>query len=160
MDLLIIVPIFFFVLGLSIAFFPRHIYKGFCKLGKSIWRTSTFGLTDMSIFYPENKEPIFIRLFGIMISIIGVIFLSIWLYFGVGPNSFNAMRQASGYLKSKYGNSSSYAFSSSENTIDSKNPLDGYCLIKYKYAGHTGTLRAKWTKNRCFIFEENQDKNQ
>lgn len=149
-----VLPLVIVFMGLLFILFPQQIGLGFCRLGKAIWSHGTFGLTDMRWLYPENEAPRMFRSMGIIMLLGGSIFCVVWFGLGSGPNDFTAIRQAREYLKSEYGKSpGGWSLSSRENTIDPKNPTSGYCMVDYRYAGHSGTLKAIWTTNNCFAFK-------
>jgi hypothetical protein len=53
----VIASVGMFLVGLACIVFAQKIGVGFCRLGKSIWKITTFGLTDMHWFYREAKAP-------------------------------------------------------------------------------------------------------
>ena len=117
----LILPIIFILFGCACLIFPRQIGVGFCKLGKWIWKTSTFGLTDMRWFYPEDKAPALFRIFGLFLLAGGILFMALFLVSFSGPGSLFAMREASIYLDKSYGHSGgSWSISASNDTEECK----------------------------------------
>lgn len=145
----LIVPAVFLVFGVACVIRPQPIGLAFCRLGKATWRMSTFGLTDMARFYPEDKAPKIFRLIGI-----GFILLSLpWVSFAYasfsGPGAFAAMHESKAYLKEHYGSSATYELSAQS----AATPEEDY-FVKYRYGGRTGTLRATWKGDRYVFTEE------
>lgn len=147
-----IIPAVFIVAGILCIIFPQRIGVAFCRLGKATWRTSTFGLTDMARFYPEDKAPKIFRLLGV-----AWILLSIpWVLFAVssvsGPGAFAAMRESRGYLREQYGSVSSMELSTQPVTAK-----DGDYLITYRFGAHAGILRASWRTDHYEFKEEKKE---
>ena len=78
-----IIGAIFFVLGILMAAFHRRLGVGFCKIGKSISRTTSVMLDDsitkdmvegMGEIYDEAKAPRIMRLLGISFVVQGVVF--------------------------------------------------------------------------------------
>ena len=148
----LIFPILFISLGLAMVIYPGQLGRGFCKLGKATWKVSTFGLTDMRWFYPEDKAPKIFRLMGIFWILFGVIFLSIIGVSYFGPNGFAAMREAKIYLKEHHGDSStgwSFSFSEGDQGMDS-------VIVRYRYGEHSGSLMGIWNGDQYEFVEQIQ----
>lgn len=134
----ILVPLSLIVAGAVLTFYSQKAGIAFCRLGKANWKMTTFGLTDMHWFYPEDKAPRTMKLMGVVLCIIGVL-IALLSYISLhGPNSFAAMRQADGYLIGIYGKASgetsfTCATSSTEDTV-----------VHYQYGDQKGNLRATW----------------
>jgi hypothetical protein len=92
----IILPIFVLAFGIACFVFPKQTGVGFCRLGRRIWKLTTFGLTDMRWFYPEDKAPSLFRLSGIFVILLGVWLVIVSALSFFGPGSFYAMREAEG----------------------------------------------------------------
>jgi len=60
----ILMNIALFFAGLITYRFATVIGSMFCRIGKKVWRICTFGLTDMAVFYPEEKAGRIFRLMG------------------------------------------------------------------------------------------------
>ena len=76
--LIILVP---FVVGALLIAKSSVLAEKFCALGKRLWKASTFGATDMALFYREKDARLFFRATG-------VIFIS-WsvIMFGIAAHS-------------------------------------------------------------------------
>jgi len=152
----LILPILFIALGLAMVIYPEQLGRGFCKLGKAIWKVSTFGLTDMRWFYPEDKAPKIFRLMGVFWILFGVIFLC---FIGVsffGPNSFAAMREAKIYLKDYHGASATgWSFSASEGDQG-----ENSVIVRYRYGEHTGSLLGIWNGDKYEFAKQSHEAEQ
>lgn len=145
-----------FIIGLAALFFPRPTKLLFCRIGRTIWRIVTFGLTDMRWFYREDGGHTLFRVFGALCAATSAAILTFSITSISKPTSFGAVLQARRHLERIYGKTSRYRFNAqrSENTIDPKTPMTGYCLVHYDYDGRKGTLKGIWTTNQCFEFHE------
>ena len=139
--------------GIFCLIWPRQIGVAFCHLGKASWRVSTFGLTDMRWFYPEEKAPKIFRSFGMALILFGVIWGIIAIVSVSGPGAFAAMRESRGYLKEQYGAVSSYNLSA--HAAPSGN---GDYVVIYRYGQRNGNLHATW-KGDHYVFSETKEPN-
>jgi hypothetical protein len=144
-----IVPAVFLIFGVACVIRPEPIGLAFCRFGKATWRMSTFGLTDMARFYPEDKAARTFRFLGI-----GFILLSLpWIFFAYasfsGPGAFAAMHESKAYLKEHHGSAATYELST-----QSASTPEGDYFVKYRYGERTGTLRATWKGDRYVFTEE------
>jgi hypothetical protein len=145
-----ILPYVFVIFGLIVAVYSQQAGLLFCKAGKAIWKISTFGLTDMHWFYPEDKAPRVMRQTGICFCLIGMVFVALSIYSLSGPNSFAAMSQAQDYLEKTYGDSQDgYSFSC--HAIP--NETNGV-IVHYEYSGKTGNLHASWDGKKYIFAQE------
>jgi hypothetical protein len=145
----LIVPAALIVFGIACVIRPQQIGVAFCRFGKATWKASTFGLTDMRRFYPEEKAATTFRVIGI-----GFILLSLpWVFIAYssfsGPGSFAAIRESRGYLNAHYGSANRWNLS----TQPVPARADDY-LVTYRYGNHTGTLRAVWQDGHYLFSEE------
>ena len=140
-------PLIFLSLGILLTFFRERSAVLFCRLGKAIWRHSTFGLTDMGSFYKEENARKVFRLMGPLFLCIGLLFSWFCYLSFSGPGAFCAMREARTYLESQYGNSATWSVSSQ---LESP---DGSVDLSYRYASRVGRLHATWQKDH-YVFSE------
>jgi hypothetical protein len=115
---------------------------------------STFGLTDMRWFYPEDKAPKIFQILGIAL----VLFSILWGIFAVlsvsGPRAFAAMRESRAYLKEHYGSATNWSLSTQSATSG-----EADYLVIYRYGDHTGKLHAAWKGDRYAFSEESKKPN-
>jgi hypothetical protein len=82
-------------------------------------------------------------------------FGAFWFYQSRRPSSIAAFMQARTYLKSQHGKShEGWRISTKENHINPDDPVGGYCLVEYKYAGKSGVLKATYVNEGHFVFSE------
>ena len=148
---LLTLPIILIIFGSICLIFPHQIGIGFCKLGKWIWKTSTFGLTDMGWFYPEDKAPYLFRIFGIFFLAGGIVFLAFFSLSFSGPGSLFAMREANIYLYESYGDSGgNWSISASKDNDDGTN-----VTITYRHGNKSGILKGEWDGQK-YVFSEQE----
>ena len=137
------------LVGMAFIIFPRQAGVGFCKLGKWIWRTSTFGLTDMRWFYPEDKAPSLARLIGVFLVAVTLLSMVLFAMSFSGPGTLFALREAGEYLERSYGSSGGNSSISA-----SKDDEDGSILtITYRHGDRVGTLKGRWA-GEGYVFSE------
>lgn len=150
-----VIPLVLLSAGVLCLIYPRQIGAAFCRLGKASWHASTFGLTDMRWFYPEEKAPKIFRIFGVAL----ILFSIPWGIMAVasvsGPGAFAAMRESRGYLSEHYGSAGSWSLSP-----QSASSGDGDYLVTYRYGEHSGILRAAWRGDHYTFSEEKKTPNQ
>ncbi len=151
----IITPIIIIIVGISMITFPTQLGVGFCKLGKTIWKLSTLGLTDMRWFYQEDKAPIIFRRLGVVSILVGVIFSVITIVSFFGPNSFAAMREVRQYLEEKYGQSETSWSLSCQSKDNSENSVHVY----YRNDEVEGCLIGVWNGSKYLFTEEVEKSN-
>ena len=145
----ILTPLVLMTLGVTLAIYSKQAGVGFCRLGKTIWRINTFGLTDMRWFYSEERAPRTMRLMGIVLCLMGIM-ASILSYLSLsGPNSFAAMRQANNYLSTAYGKQGGETSFSC--TTSGANDV----IVRYRYGQRQGNLRGSWDGHK-YIFTQVQ----
>jgi hypothetical protein len=93
-----VIPAIMLSVGILSVIFPRQIGLAFCRWGKASWRTSTFGLTDMARFFPEEKAPKIFRILGIAWILLSTPWFGIAIASVSGPGAFAAMRESRAYL--------------------------------------------------------------
>jgi hypothetical protein len=136
----ILLPICLLISGIFALIYRQQAGLLFCRVGKAIWRVSTFGLTDMHWFYPEDRAPRIGVQLGLILCLFGIIFGSFSTLSLSGPNSFAAMYQAQTYLKKTYGDSNDGYSLSSKAIPGAANDV----IVHYEYSGKVGNLRASW----------------
>ena len=147
-----ILPLGFILAGISALLYQTEAGLLFCRIGKWTWRISTFGLTDMRWFYPEDRARRIGLKLGLMFCLFGICFGTFSLMSLSGPNSFAAMRQAQDYLKKSYGASSNgYSFS-----CRSVPGAGNDVIVHYEYSGKVGDLRGSWDGSQYKFSEEHQ----
>jgi hypothetical protein len=146
----ILLPTCLLVLGILALIYRRQAGLLFCRLGKATWRISTFGLTDMHWFYPEDRAMRTGLLLGLTLCLFGVIFGSASVLSLSGPNSFAAMYQAEAYLKKTYGASNDIHSLSSKVVLGSTNDV----IIHYESSQKAGNLRASWDGTKYIFTQE------
>jgi hypothetical protein len=146
----ILLPICLLVSGVLALIYRQQAGLLFCRVGKAIWRVSTFGISDMHWFYPEDKSPRIGLLLGLMLCFFGITFGSISVMSFSGPNSFAAMYQAEDYLKKTYGDSKDGYSLSCHAAPDKANDE----IVHYTYSAKTGNLRASWDGKKYTFTEE------
>ena len=136
-------------LGIVCLFRPKQVGLAFCCLGKTIWRVSTFGLTDMRWFYPEDKAPRIMRMLGIMLILAGIISGVIAVLSVSGPGAFAALHESRVYLSERFGSPRDRSNMSATSAATE----DGAYLVTYRYGQHSGVLHASWEQNH-YMFTE------
>jgi multisubunit Na+/H+ antiporter MnhG subunit len=68
------------LIGILLFVKAEIIGNGFCKLGKTIWKVGTFGMTDMKTFYQEAHAKIVFEIFGILFVTGSVLFACFSVY--------------------------------------------------------------------------------
>lgn len=120
--------------------FPVQLGIAFCRIGKFIWRTSTFGLTDMRWFYPEDKAPRMMKITGICLILGSLLFTGLYAASFSGPGSLSALREANEYLGKTYGSAGeSWNIAVSQDDSEAK-----VVTIKYSYVDNIGTMKGVW----------------
>lgn len=135
-----VIPPILLLIGLAFAIFPVQSGTLFCRLGKTIWRIQTFGLTDMHWFYREDKVGPVARRIGIVFVLFGLIFGGFAIASFCGPNLLAAMREAENFLHAKHGSSHQWRLSC-KSSPDGQNAVD----VEYRYSGARGVLHGTWT---------------
>jgi hypothetical protein len=139
-SLFIVVPLLLIIAGILCLIFQRPIGIAFCRLGKGIWKVSTFGFTDMRWFYPEDKAPGIFRIFGIALVLFGMVLLTIGILSFSGPGTLYAMREARGHLENVYGiHGGEWSVSASKQDPDAM-----VVSVSYRYGSESGRLRGEW----------------
>lgn len=95
-------------------------------------------------------------IFVILLCLVGTMFFVVGNMIG-GPGMFKAMGAAKEYLAEQYGKSDQWNVSIGEHVETSQDPPSGYYIVKYRYAGRTGELKAKYTnytETKRFEIEE------
>ena len=123
--------------------FAKKIGPWFCRSGRTLWKTTTFGLTDMKWFYREENSPFVFRCVGTAFLVGGILFAIIVSVSLVGPGSFFAMREADAFLKEKYPDAGGAMKLSGIKQTDDATRVK----IIYRYGGRSGVLRAEWDGN-------------
>ena len=109
---------------------------------------STFGLTDMRWFYPEDKAAWIFRRLGIAFVLFSIPWVLIAIFSFSGPGAFAAMRESRSYLNQLHGPSLTWKVST-----QSVSSGAGDYLVTYRYGERAGTLRATW-KGDHYVFSE------
>lgn len=142
------IPVVLIFGGILCLVYAQRIGPAFCQFGKTIWRTSTLGLTDMRWFYPEEKAPVIFRIFGIAL----ILFSIPWGIFAVasvsGPGAFAAMRESRVYLSDHHGSARSWRLST---RLVASSESD--YLVTYHHGDRAGVLHATW-KGHHYVFSE------
>jgi hypothetical protein len=141
----ILFPLPFLILGFLFTFYREKAVIGFCRLGKAIWRHSTFGLTDMAFFYQEERAKKTFRLLGPIFLCVGLMLCWFSYLSFSGPGTFAAMRESRSFLASIYEDAGTWKVSGSTAADD------GSVDIDYQYGSHIGKLHAVWVKDH-YIF--------
>jgi len=148
---LLSLPVIFILFGVACLIFPQQLGVGFCKLGKWIWKTSTFGLTDMRWFYPEERAPSLFRIFGAFFLVGGIVFMALYFLSFSGPGSLFAMREAGIYLDDLYGDSGgNWSISASKDNEDSR-----IVTVTYRHGNNSGTLKGEWDGQK-YVFSKQE----
>ena len=150
-----IIPAVLLCAGILFLIYPRQIGVAFCRLGKAIWRASTFGLTDMRWFYPEEKAPKIFRMLGIAWILFSIPWIVIAISSISGPGMFAAMRESRGHLSERFGSSSTWSVSAQPVLTH-----DGDYMVQYRYGEHSGTLYAAWKGDHYSFSDEKKSPNQ
>jgi hypothetical protein len=143
----ILFPLPFLTLGFLFTFHREKAVIWFCRLGKTVWRHSTFGLTDMAYFYQEERAKKTFRLLGPIFLCCGLMLCWFSYLSFSGPGTFAAMRESRSFLASKY--EDAWTWKASASTAAD----DGSVDIDYQYGTHIGKLHAVWVKDH-YIFAE------
>lgn len=144
-----VIPAILLSAGILCVIFPRQIGLAFCRFGKASWRMSTFGLTDMARFYPEEKAPKIFRILGVAWILFSIPWIAIAVSSISGPGAFAAMRESRTYLSEHHGSAGTWKLST-----QSLSSSDGDYLVTYRYGQHAGILRATWKGDHYEFAEE------
>ena len=121
--------------------FAKPVGVAFCKIVKALWKTMTFGMTDLAFLYREDKAPMIMRMVGGAFIVFGIMFLATAGFPFIGPNKFKAISEAKVYLDTSYGSSSDESSFSTKNATDDSTILD----VTYDVGKRAGVLHAEWT---------------
>jgi hypothetical protein len=143
-----VIPLVFLGFGIACIVRPQQVGVAFCRLGKATWKISTFGLTDMRRFYPEEKAGSIFRKLGIGFVVLSIPWVFIAFFSFSGPGALAAMRESRGYLSAHYGSAGRWKLST-----ESVPSAESDYLVTYRYGERVGILRATWQGDH-YVFSE------